>query len=40
VTLSELRDYQTPPWSKIIYKENTDKGMGTDWLLLLEFKPE
>jgi hypothetical protein len=34
VTLPELRDYETPPWSKIIYQENTDKGMVRDSLLL------
>jgi len=34
VILPELRDYETPPRSKIIYKENTDKGMVTDSLLL------
>lgn len=34
MTLPELRDYETPPWSKIIYQENTDKGMVRDSLLL------
>lgn len=34
MTLPELRDYETPPRSKIIYQENTDKGMARNSLLL------
>ena len=38
--LPELRDYETPPRSKIIYKENTDKGMVTDSLLLFKVQDQ
>ena len=34
MTLPEFRDDETPPRGKIIYQENTDKGMVTDSLLL------
>jgi hypothetical protein len=40
VILPELRDYETPPRSKIIYKENTDKGMVTDSLLLFKVQDQ
>jgi hypothetical protein len=40
VILPELRDYETPPGTKIIYQENTDKGMVQDSLLLFRIQDQ
>ena len=40
MTLPELRDYEMPPRSKIIYQENADKGMVRNSLLLFRVQDQ